>query len=422
MLSARQFKPPSIILVVVDTLRYDALGFNGSGNSASRKLDAVAKRGVIFDRAISQASWTRSSMASLVTGLYPRRVGVIREQWDALPGEAELVSERLKEAGYQTIGITANPQLNNDFHFNQGFDFYQECKFLFPWMRPSANAQYTIDDTSALSAGWNLRIALAQIKKRDKKRPVFLQALLMDVHEYGRIGSTDISPDLREFPNAGYLESVRRGTDKIVEFITKVDEELEGDVVFIITSDHGEGLLDHPSVPNSWSHGNLLYSSSIHVPLLFLEGSARNNFVIGRRQQLSELIDVVPTIFEIAGIEYESKSLNGNSLLPILLGRKPLGGRKVAFSETQWRPGIVAKAVVSDQWLYVVRTDSWPGTDPEELQSLSRISNGRMTNVAKDYPDVVISHRNDLTTLEAVADRNRDGHIDGNDTNRSRVQ
>ena len=88
----------------------------------------------MLEQVVAQASWTRSSVAAMLTGTYPRRLPVIKEQWDALPSGVESLAEVLKRSGYLTIGLTANPQLNIDFKFEQGFDDYVESSVTFSWM------------------------------------------------------------------------------------------------------------------------------------------------------------------------------------------------------------------------------------------------------------------------------------------------
>ena len=89
---------PNLVLIVVDTLRADFTTPYGFERDTSPELAAWAARGVLFERARSQSSWTKISMASLMTSLWPRSHG-IREAKDGLSSSAVTLAEALQEAG-----------------------------------------------------------------------------------------------------------------------------------------------------------------------------------------------------------------------------------------------------------------------------------------------------------------------------------
>ena len=72
--------PPSIVLIIIDTLRSDKLGAYGHPESTSAELDTYSRRGVRFARVVAQSSWTRPSVASLLTSRYPREPGSTRRR------------------------------------------------------------------------------------------------------------------------------------------------------------------------------------------------------------------------------------------------------------------------------------------------------------------------------------------------------
>ena len=113
-----------VVLIIVDTLRADHLGAWGYERPTSPTLDALAGEGVRFSQFYSTSSWTRPAMASMLTGLYAREVGVYEERYDVLPQDVVTLPERLQSVGYRTLGVTSNPNINAWFGFDQGFDAY----------------------------------------------------------------------------------------------------------------------------------------------------------------------------------------------------------------------------------------------------------------------------------------------------------
>jgi hypothetical protein len=132
-----------IVLVVVDTVRRDALRAYGASHETSPFFDSVAADGILFTRAFSVSSWTTPAMFSMMTGVYPSEHGVVSgtalgeglsrrvKGQETLPDEAITLAERLKAAGYATFGINTNFHMHPKFGFAQGFDRYAGESFAF---------------------------------------------------------------------------------------------------------------------------------------------------------------------------------------------------------------------------------------------------------------------------------------------------
>ena len=88
---------------------------------------------------IAQSSWTRPSIGSMITSLYPRSLGIYKERFDILPDDHWTLAEILQANGYRTVGITANPNINTVFNFHQGFEDYEDSSVIWPWMMPEQN-------------------------------------------------------------------------------------------------------------------------------------------------------------------------------------------------------------------------------------------------------------------------------------------
>lgn len=370
---------PSVVLLVIDTLRADKLGIYGSSAPASKELDAVAQRGVVFERAISQASWTRASMASMLTGLYPSKAGVVKERWDRLPLEATTLAEVFAQHGYDTIGLTANPQLNRDFQFEQGFATYIESTVLFQWMKDSKGKEKMRRDKSVRTAPEMVAETTRLVNARRSTAPLYLQMLLMDVHAHHKIKDEEVDADLRGFPDAHYLQAVRNATAPLAQFIEELDRLLKGNVLFVVTADHGEGLNDHPSVARSNKHGNLLYRSHIHVPWLVIPGSSLGSIKPKRIPDLVPLVDLMPTLLDCSGVKVP-ESLDGTSICSSIRSSTAPAQQRFVLSQTQWRPDVNKHAITDGNWLLIMSSDGWKGTSPTELQPLMGIQDGTSTS------------------------------------------
>jgi len=114
-------RPANVVLYIVDTLRRDSLSIYGNEQVPTPRLDEFASRGVVFDEAASPSSWTRASMATLLTGFDPPRHGAV-DRRDTLPRDLPTLAERLAEHGYQSAFVTANPNVASFFGFDRGID------------------------------------------------------------------------------------------------------------------------------------------------------------------------------------------------------------------------------------------------------------------------------------------------------------
>ena len=117
-------EPPSFLLVTLDTTRADRIGAYGYDAAETPALDALAERGVLFERAYTPAPITLPSHASMLTGLYPRTHGVRDNGRFVLAPETVLVSEVLREAGWRTAAFVGSFVLDARFGLDQGFETY----------------------------------------------------------------------------------------------------------------------------------------------------------------------------------------------------------------------------------------------------------------------------------------------------------
>ena len=375
---------PSVVLVIVDTLRADRLGCYGGPEDVSPELDALASESIVFEDVLAPCSWTRPSIAGLVTGLHPRGLGIFKEAGDALPATTRTLAQELGAAGWNTFGITANPNINTCFGFDRGFDTYIDSDVVFEFMdRGDAQETYAFGHVTLPRSRRVLRRALEWAADHGDA-PGFLQVDLMEVHERER----QLRPEFRERfegePDQGYLAAVAQVSHDVGRFVADL-RALEGwtDALVVVTSDHGEALDgDHATVVVK-PHGDLLYETQLQVPLIL----SRPGTLDARRiPDRVRLIDVMPTVLELCGLR-PSPDLHGVSLAGLLTGTSRPDLPEVFVAETAWREREKLAAYAAE-WRYVENRDGHPGTDPVELQAAGGAEDGAATNRLEQHPEI----------------------------------
>lgn len=294
----------NVVFIVIDTLRADHMGLYGYERPTTPVLDELASRGIVFDSVISQASWTKTSMASLWTATYPANNGILRFD-NVIPPEATLPAEIFKQAGYRTAGIWRNGWVAANFGFDQGFDIYHRP-------RPGSEAELRRGPGPPLLGGTDEDIftAAQDFLSRFGQEKFFLYCHLMDLHQYVFDEEAD------EF-GTSYLDSYDMAldwTDRVIGVIvSKLDEIGVLDrTVIAIASDHGEAFMEH----GLEGHGRDLYRELVHVPFvivppLILDRQIRIPTTIGN-------VDIWPTLLDLVGLP-PMEGVDGRSMLPLIL-------------------------------------------------------------------------------------------------------
>ncbi len=367
---AAAHRRPNVVLLIMDTLRADALGSYGGPAGPGRELDRRARQGVRFEHVLAQCSWTRPSIGSMLTSRHPRTLGLYRQQGDMLPGEFETLAEALKQAGYSTIGVTANPNIDAYFGFAQGFDKYRDSVEPFSWM-PDAN----IPTHGKLTRGMRRTArqvyaeALDLAREAGGDRPLYLQLNVMEVHT-GHLVQPEFLRAVRAVPWFGpphrrYLAGLRQLSVYTDAFI-RATASLPGgrDTLFVLTSDHGEGLVDHPAVANSNTHGEVLYESNLRVPLILYHsgGKLRPGVV----HQTATLLELMPTVLDLVEVPGPDR-MQGSSFAPYITGAGPPPPAEFVFAETRF-VGHDKRAVHDRRWGYYTAARPQKGMRRRELQ------------------------------------------------------
>jgi len=322
----------NVVLIIVDTLRADHLGSYGYERPTTAAMDGIAAQGVLFEQAFANSSWTRPSIASLLTGTYPRTTGVYKEQYDALSPEVITLGQMFHDKGWATYGVTANPSINHIFDFHRGFDEYGDCGVIWPWMKGKRKSKFKKGVRLMEDADYTTDRAL-EVLERHEDGPFYLQVLYIDPHWPYK------APDDFEHELGGPCHNSVDCYDGEVAFADAelgrlVDRILDDhpNTLVILTSDHGEGLGDHRGVPRSSTHGFTLYDSVLHVPLIFMHPELQAGT---RFEEPVQLLDLVPTLAELFELPLDSQ-VEGTSLAPILFGEPAPPLADQIFSDTQF--------------------------------------------------------------------------------------
>ena len=390
---------PSVVYIIIDTLRADKLGAYGFGKETSPEIDALAAKGVRFDRVISQCSWTRPSIGGMVTGIHPRRLGLYKERAERLPENAVCLSERFHEAGYTTVGVTANPNINSVFGFDQGFDRYADSNRVWPWMKRDEEQQRARRG-NLMPANDVFETAL-ELAREAGPPPYYLQLNIMEMHTYGARVREEYADHFGDVKNARYLNALRQVSADIGAFVERLGKTPGFEhTLLALTSDHGEGLDDHPGIPGAAYHGNVLYESQLHVPWILYDsaGALPAGRVVKRPVRN---LEIAPTLADIVGLA-PLEPAHGISLLPLLDDPEAEVALPENFvAETYFRKNDKI-GVYSTSWKYFEHRDDWRGLNPRELQKKGGEERGAETDELPEHPDIAGELDRHLTAWESL--------------------
>ncbi|MCO6430855.1 MAG: sulfatase [Deltaproteobacteria bacterium] len=313
-------KKQNVLIILIDTLRADHLGHHGYERDTSPNLDKFASENMNFSYGVSPSAWTPPSVASLFTGMYASVHGhmPLKEgkgsKFSKLDDSFTTLAEVMKEAGYDTAAISANPLVSEKFGLHQGFNLF-------------------VSPGRELAEKVNARTLKYLNDLRPKDKPFFLYVHYMDPHfpygapdQYKDMFSGPIKLEgrfkgrqygKRELRYMGRYDGEIRYVDKYIGEIFSWFKEnnLYDDTTIFVVSDHGEQFYERGHL----GHADRLYSEETRVP--FIVKAA------GRREKIDtpvSLVDVFPTVLDITGIK-KPNPVNGVSVVSELDKRKREG-------------------------------------------------------------------------------------------------
>ena len=331
----------NILLISVDTLRADHVSWHGYPRDTTPALARLARRGVVFEQAMSTSSWTLPAHGSLLTGLYPS-AHAAQDDGSRLAAAVPTLAGMLRAAGFRTFAVVSHVYVASPFGFDRGFDVFDDSMIEGGAANPRGDR--VVDR------------ALELLDERDPGAPFFGFVHLYDPHwDYAAP-----APDTRRFVAPDYAGPIDGSYSAMIPFLSGsglggedlaalvgyydgeiawVDRQLgrlveglaarglERTTLIVLTSDHGEEFLEHGRL----GHGRTLYEEQLRVPLLLHHASLPPE----RRREPVSLIDVAPTLLELAGLEPPSE-LPGRSLRNLVPRDRVLFAESIRFG-LAWR-------------------------------------------------------------------------------------
>ncbi|MBU6283536.1 sulfatase [bacterium] len=320
-------RPANLLLVTVDTLRADHLGFDGYARDTSPRLDALAREGTWFRRCYTQSSTTGASHATLFSSLPPQRHGVFANKQRFPSGIPSLIGE-LRGHGYATAGFASSVVVGRKFGLQDVFEHFDD-EFTTMELNRVARGERPAADTVLAVEKW--------IASVPPDKPFFAWMHLIDPHgpyaapenpdRYvgdaldGRIGARfpigtdDFQPghipryqvlDGRtdaDYYVARYDAEIRYADGQLGRLFDFLRERgLDRDTLVVITSDHGETLAE-PGHRLLFSHGNIAYEETSRVPLVVREPQGAKRLAAVPQDSPVGLVDLAPTVLGLLGFE-----------------------------------------------------------------------------------------------------------------------
>ncbi|MCP4658710.1 MAG: sulfatase [bacterium] len=349
-------EPANVLIYLVDALRADRLGCYGHTVPAlSPRIDALAAEGILFEHAMAQASWTKPSVASVLTGLRPVFHGV-NDPRVGLAEATTTLAELLQTRGYRTAAFVTNWHITAASGFDQGFEHFD--------FSPDLSDEVT-------------RKVLAWFDENERPNPFFLYVHTVDPH-----AAYDPTEEFRQRfaaevgdPEVGTFDHIRALGKKeilvtpelVADLLRLYDAEvaqndhffgllLDGlrerglyeNTLIVFLSDHGDAFHEHGIFGHGWD----LYNEVLEVPLVLRPPRGRDAVRISETVQH---IDVFPTILDFLGMPIPSRT-QGRSLLDAAATSGTDPPPAFSYMNCQGREGI---SVVYGDWKFIELGPGW---------------------------------------------------------------
>ncbi|MEP6802440.1 MAG: sulfatase-like hydrolase/transferase [Acidobacteriota bacterium] len=389
------------MLITIDTLRADSVGFLGNKRVETPVLDRLAREGLVFPDTHAQSVMTLPSHANILTGLYPNQHGVRDNEGFVLPGNIPTLATLLHDRGYATGAFVGAFPLDSRFGLSRGFDVYDQS-----YPQGANEYQFVMAERPATEVVAAARAWLSGAGAS----PRFLWVHLYDCHAPYRPPPPFDSRFAAE-PYLGEVAAVDAALAPLVE-----DLAARGKPVLVITtSDHGEALGDH----GERTHGLFAYEATLRVPMLLW---SPRQVAPGSDGRAARHVDILPTVIEAAGGGALPAGLAGRSLLepaPVLSSEDealpPVTSYFESLSTFYTRGWAPLRGVIAGRFKYVdlpIPELYDLRTDPGEARNLaaSRLDVSRRLNAS--LPALAAAPKGSPSAETAVKLRNL-GYLSG---------
>jgi tetratricopeptide (TPR) repeat protein len=302
-----------IILISIDTLRADHLPAYGYRNVTTPAIDALARDGIVYERAYGHAVQTFPAHVALLSGRLPFDTGV-RDEGSPLKSGERLLAQMLRDRGYATGGIVSSGMLRRETGIAQGFNFFDDAM-------PVAASELTADqlrrdgaESEAIAERWLSTVGSTRL------------FLFLQLHEpHAPYAPPERFGSLAPYDGAiAYADEI---LGRLVRYLKA--NQLYDQSTIVLVSDHGEGLGDH----GEQGHGLFLYDEAIHVPLIIKQAGGAD---AGRRvADLVQQADIVPTVLDLVKAPVPG-NLRGQSLKPLSDGTGSRPPDQTVYAETSY--------------------------------------------------------------------------------------
>jgi choline-sulfatase len=327
----------NVILISIDTTRADHLGCYGYQEIETPYIDRLAHDGTMFLKCDSHVPLTLPSHISMLTGNYPTKTQV-HDNNQILSPSALTLGEILQANGYHTGAFVGSVILKSIYGLNQGFDYYgdqfESRKQTFLGLPEDRLAREVLTEAH----DWI---------KDNEDSPFFAFIHLYDPHASYQ-PPEPYKSEYQKNPYDGEIAYVDASLGIFFEFLKQVG--LWDNSLIILTADHGEAFGEH----NEHSHCVFIYETTLHVPLII-----HCPGLIPAEQEVTEqvrLVDIMPTILDILGIEIPA-DISGASLLPYIYGSGLNEPTHYSYCESYHINNVFGYAklvgIQDNQWKYI---------------------------------------------------------------------
>ena len=359
---------PNVLVITIDTLRADYLRCYGHDRATSTNLDSVAKSGVVFERNLSQASWTLPSYSSCFSGQYVEAHGVTHRNHRFSGGFVTWL-ELLARDGWTVGGYVSGTFTDAHWGFDQGFDQYDDLGMIVDEANVATTAAQgglAPDDPEAMKTQAHRRITSPEIANKaiafldeHRDRRFCLLAHFFDPHEdYVKHPGVN-----QHFPDRPVPHSFPNAVDRLAEVTARMRSLYEAEIAYtdlhigrvlrrlqelglaektivVVFSDHGEAFKEHvldtrPELDHlNRGHGGSLFNEQIHVPLIV----RAPGIAPGRVKTPTGNLDIGPTVLELCGVDADSWVHHGKSLFEQMKSKEDDPERLVFASQFRAMP------------------------------------------------------------------------------------